>query len=77
MYKNCLIVSVGGEQIRPELVVISLRNTQLDYFESKKSNILELQKLIDQTDEKIDKAVYELYGLTGEEINLIENTSKI
>ncbi|WP_035922580.1 hypothetical protein [Legionella moravica] len=70
-------MSVGGEQIRPELVVISLRNTQLDYFESKKSNILELQKLIDQTDEKIDKAVYELYGLTGEEINLIENTSKI
>ena len=35
-----------------------------------------LQRLIDSTDKQIDALVYELYGLTPEEIAVVENTSK-
>jgi hypothetical protein len=31
-----------------------------------------LQKRIAQVDEEIDQIVYELYGLTGEEIRIVE-----
>ena len=31
-----------------------------------------IQRQIDSTDEEIDKLVYELYGLTGEEIKIVE-----
>lgn len=33
-----------------------------------------LQRQIDATDHQIDALVYELYGLTDEEIRLVENT---
>jgi len=33
----------------------------------------QLKARIDYTDQKIDKLVYELYGLTEEEIRIIEN----
>jgi hypothetical protein len=35
-----------------------------------------LQRLIDSTDTQIDTLVYALYGLTGEEIAVIEAASK-
>jgi hypothetical protein len=35
-----------------------------------------LQRQIDGTDNQIDRLVYELYGLTEEEIKLIENSVK-
>ena len=35
-----------------------------------------LQRQIDATDQQIDKLVYELYGLTEEEINIVENACK-
>jgi hypothetical protein len=35
-----------------------------------------LQRLIDATDKQIDALVYELYGLTPEEIAVVENVSK-
>jgi len=34
-----------------------------------------LQRQIDATDRQIDKLVYELYGLTEEEIAVVEGTS--
>ncbi len=35
-----------------------------------------LQRQIDATDQQIDKLVYELYGLTDEEIKIVEETTK-
>ena len=35
-----------------------------------------LQNAVDSTDRKIDDLVYELYGLTPEEIALVEGTAK-
>jgi len=34
-----------------------------------------LQRQIDATDAEIDRLVYDLYGLTAEEIALVENTT--
>ncbi len=44
-----------------------------DYFESYKTEINNLQIQINQTDNEIDKLVYELYELTDKEIKIIEN----
>lgn len=44
-----------------------------DRFERFKKLALELKTRIDQTDKEIDRMVYELYGLTQEEIQIVEN----
>jgi hypothetical protein len=35
---------------------------------------LELKSQIEQTDREIDRMVYDLYGLTEEEIQIVENS---
>ncbi len=42
-------------------------------FETEKQQALAIKTLIDQTDKEIDNMVYELYGLTAEDIAIIEN----
>jgi len=44
------------------------------YFEEKKNLVYNLKTQIDQTDKEIDLMVYELYGLTQEEIQTVENS---
>jgi type I restriction-modification system DNA methylase subunit len=44
-----------------------------DRFDRFKKLALELKTQIDQTDKEIDRMVYELYGLTQEEIQIVEN----
>ncbi len=43
-----------------------------EYFEAYHKELLELQSQIDSTDREIDKMVYELYGLSDEEIAVVE-----
>ena len=45
-----------------------------DRFDRFKKLALELKTQIDQTDKEIDRMVYELYGLTQEEIQIVENS---
>jgi len=45
-----------------------------DRFERFKKQALEIKLQIDQTDKEIDRMVYELYGLTEEEIQIVENS---
>ena len=45
-----------------------------EYFETEKAKALEIKAVIDKTDREIDKMVYELYGLTEEEIAIVENS---
>jgi len=42
------------------------------FFNHYKTEINDLQNEINQTDKEIDQMVYELYGLTGEEIEIVE-----
>jgi hypothetical protein len=44
----------------------------MELFEENKKKALALKAEIDQTDKEIDQMVYELYGLTDEEIKIVE-----
>jgi type II restriction/modification system DNA methylase subunit YeeA len=46
----------------------------IELFEENKKKALALKSQIDQTDKEIDKMVYELYGLTEEEIAIVEGS---
>jgi hypothetical protein len=46
----------------------------MELFEAKKKEALELKAEIDRTDREIDQMVYELYELTDEEIQIVENS---
>ena len=46
----------------------------MEVFENKKAEAKALKSEIDKTDKKIDQMVYKLYGLTEEEIKIIENS---
>ncbi|MFS4484163.1 Eco57I restriction-modification methylase domain-containing protein [Hyunsoonleella sp. 2307UL5-6] len=46
----------------------------LELFEDNKQKAQTLQNQINQTDKEIDAMVYELYGLTEEEIEIVENS---
>jgi hypothetical protein len=45
-----------------------------DYFQKEKNKAVEIQNQISTTDAEIDKMVYELYGLSEEEILIVENS---
>jgi hypothetical protein len=45
-----------------------------DYFIQESKKALAIKQQIDATDKEIDKMVYRLYGLTEEEIDIVENT---
>ncbi|MBN2093505.1 restriction endonuclease subunit M, partial [candidate division KSB1 bacterium] len=45
-----------------------------DYFNEYKTKLTALQAEIDQTDREINQMVYELYGLTPEEIKIVEES---
>ncbi len=47
-----------------------------EYFNAYKTEINTLQSQISATDKAIDQMVYELYGLTEEEIKIVENSIK-
>ncbi len=44
----------------------------MDLFDGNKKKALELKAEIDKTDKEIDKLVYALYGLSEEEIKIVE-----
>lgn len=46
----------------------------MQYFDKQKQKAMELTQQICQADKKIDQMVYELYGLSKEEIEIVENS---
>ena len=55
--------------------VEDLQNTQRELIDAKTDHEKNaLQRQIDATDNEIDRLVYQLYGLTEEEIKIIENS---
>ena len=47
----------------------------MELFEENKKKVVDLKTQIDQTDREIDRMVYALYGLTEEEIAIVEGPS--
>ena len=48
----------------------------MNYFEEQRTKAATLQNTIAATDKEIDKMVYQLYGLTAEEIKIVEGNEK-
>ncbi|MFY0630467.1 MAG: Eco57I restriction-modification methylase domain-containing protein [Flavobacteriaceae bacterium] len=66
---NKAIKKEGGEKLS------KLQELEwMDVFETKKAEAQALKAEIDKTDKEIDAMVYELYGLTEEEISIVENS---
>ena len=53
-------------------LLLKQKSEWMDYFESEKQTALAIKDLIDKTDKEIDKMVYDLYGLTEEEVKIVE-----
>jgi hypothetical protein len=68
----------GMKEITPYIIIPPLTKKDefewLDLFEENKQKAQSLQVQITQTDKEIDAMVYELYGLTEEEIQIVENS---
>lgn len=66
---NKAIKKAGGEKLT--------KSDEMDWmqtFEDKKAEVLKIQSEIDTTDKEIDQMVYDLYELTPEEIQIVENS---
>ena len=62
------------KELTKQKIKIALKD-QMEWqelFDTQRSSIQALQAEIDRTDKEIDKMVYELYGLTDEEIAIVE-----
>ena len=46
----------------------------MELFETKKTEAQTIKAEIEKTDKEIDQMVYELYGLTEEEIKIVEGS---
>jgi len=65
------LVSVGEIKLS-----LSEEAEWMEYFNEQKAKALELKAEIDKTDKEIDHMVYELYGLTDDEIKIVEESVK-
>jgi len=65
------------KELKKQKIKLSLSEEAewMQYLEEQKAKALEIQQQIDQTDTEIDQMVYELYGLTGEEIRIVEEAT--
>lgn len=61
-------------ELKKQKIVLSLREQDEweEYFNDYKRQCNELSTQISSTDREIDKMVYKLYGLTDEEIAIVE-----
>jgi len=62
--------------LKKKKIVLSLEDEGKweDYFLPEQQKALEIKAQITKTDKEIDAMVYELYGLTDEEISIVENS---
>ncbi|MDX9705643.1 MAG: hypothetical protein RBT46_08065, partial [Weeksellaceae bacterium] len=51
---------------------LSQKSEWEDYFTAEQTKALSIQSEINATDKEIDQMVYQLYGLTEEEIEVVE-----
>ncbi|PPK93057.1 hypothetical protein LY01_02762 [Nonlabens xylanidelens] len=68
----------GQKETTPYQVIPELTKKDeyewMELFEEKKKEVQQLQSQINQTEKEIDQMVYELYGLSDEEIKIVENS---
>jgi hypothetical protein len=70
LYKN----HFRNPKVQESIKVEPYQTKREDYFIEESKKALELKATIDVTDKAIDAIVYELYGLSEEEIEIVENS---
>jgi hypothetical protein len=68
------IVALRWAKFADKLEERNFKNDWKALFENDKKEVLELQQQINTIDKEIDVMVYELYGLSDDEIEIVENT---
>jgi hypothetical protein len=65
------------KELKKKKVTLTLKDQDEweEYFETYQKELLELQSQIDTTDKQIDEMVYELYGLSEDEIEVVEGNA--
>ena len=65
-------------ELKKKKITLSAKDEEkwLDRFERLRKEALAIKGVIDSTDKEIDQMVYELYGLTKDEIGIVEDTGK-
>ena len=63
-------------ELKKKSIQLSLNEAAewMQYFNEQKEKVQALKSEIDKTDKEIDQLVYQLYGLTEEEIKIVEGT---
>jgi hypothetical protein len=76
--KGCMYVITSNfiKELKKKKIQLSLSQEAEweDYFLAEQQKATSLKTQLDQTDKEIDQMVYELYGLTEEEISIVENS---
>ncbi|MCK4808170.1 MAG: N-6 DNA methylase [Candidatus Aenigmarchaeota archaeon] len=64
------------KELKKQKINLSYKEQEIleDYFIERRTELIDLKEKIDKTDKDIDKMVYDLYGLTDDEIKIVENT---
>ncbi len=67
-----------SKELNKQKIILSLpeQSEWLNYFEQEKAKADSIKKIISDTDTLINNMVYELYGLTENEINIIESENE-
>ena len=62
------------KELKKKKVTLTLKDQDEweEYFETYQKELLELQSQINATDKQIDEMVYELYGLSEDEVAVVE-----
>ena len=66
------------KELKKKKIVLSLEEEAKweKYFLTEQEKAIQFRTRADKTDREIDQMVYELYGLTQEEIEIVENATK-
>lgn len=59
-------------KIKPQKLTLQEKSEWMQHFETEKAKAIALKNEIDRLDAEIDQMVYALYGLSPEEISIIE-----
>ena len=64
-----------AKELKKKKIELSLaqKSEWMDFFETEKQKVNQIQAEIQATDQQIDQMVYDLYELTPEEIKIVEN----
>ncbi len=73
-YESDFKIFLGELKKKKITLTLSEKGEWEEHFEVCQKDLLKIKEQIDATDKEIDKMVYELYGLSEDEINIVEKS---